>query len=83
VQRASDLKAGEVDDLLDQAVSRVLSTASGARNGPPPPDRRWPPGRLGKQGQPAHGRLELVADVDDEVTANVLDPSCLSAIINQ
>ena len=39
--------------------------------------------RLGQQGHPADRRLELVADVGDEVAAHLLDPAGLGAVLDQ
>ena len=84
VQSACELQAGEVDNLLDQTsepgalylhpvgeACHRLGIVVGLKDG------------LGEQGQPADRCLELMADVDDEVAPDILDPSSLSAIVNQ
>ena len=73
VQRVGHLEAGEVDDLLDQLAQPGgldlhpagealdgLRVVAGVEHG------------LGEEGQAAHRCLELVADVGDEVTTDLL-----------
>src|SRR4029079_14489434 len=83
LQGGVDLKAGEVDDLLDQtgeprALHLHPAGEAGHRLGVV---RRLADG-LGPQSQPAYRGLELVADVDDEVTPDLLDPAGRGAVIH-
>ena len=84
VQGVGDLQPRQVDDLLHQLGQALaldlhppgepghgLGVVVGVEHG------------LGQQRHPAHRRLQLVADVGDEVAAHLLDPAGVGAVVDQ
>ena len=85
VQGVGDLQPRQVDDLLHQRVSRPASTL---HPGGEPAYRlgvvaRRPATASASRRSAADRRLELVADVGDEVAADLLDPAGLGAVLDE
>ncbi|MNW53347.1 hypothetical protein D3C74_309050 [compost metagenome] len=84
LERAGDLEARELDDLLDQrgqARGLLLHAPREAADR----DRvvRRVLDGLGEQRERPHRRLELVRDVDDEVAADRVDAPCLGPVLRE
>ena len=83
-QRIRRLQARELDDLLGDAGEPLATPWSGAsRTGAPAPGRRRRCERLGEQADRADRRLELVADVGDEVAAHLVEAVRLGAVVGE
>ena len=81
--RAAELDPRQLHQIVDRAggAVRLLEHPVGD-----PPDRRrvvLVDQRLGEHRQRADGRLELVADVGDEVGADRVDPAPLADVLDE